>query len=141
MRKSLPLNVYGVPINYKGKVPCRCNKRACQQRKTLSKYPEEYDVTPKCSAIGCDGILYVDKLRLQAKFDPKKMEKDSGKFCRCSGHPKAHPLGKVNGMYVCEHHEDVLIEKSFTKGTFKHSPIKKEDLIALENNDEEGCPF
>lgn len=131
------LNQYGVPTNYRGKIPIRCNKRACQARRNLTKYPEEFVNWPKCHRIGCTGKVRVDKIRLKAKFDKALREKDSGKECRCSGHPRAHPYGKVTELYQCAYAEDAVIERSLTKGTFKHSPIKQNQLC--DNDD--GVPF
>ncbi len=83
---------------------------------------------------GCNGLMYVDRFRLQAKFDESKHNKDSGERCRCSGYYVKHRKGQHK---TCIHYEETVIHKAMTKGTFKHSPIKKKDLMA---NDDE-CPF
>ncbi len=105
MSRAMALNQYGVPINRRKKIPCRCNK--CGSRKTLAKYPEEYRYgEKKCHGITCDGLMRVDKYRLQAQYDPEKYKKDSGIIpCRCSGHPRVHPKGKVNydTGFCCTH--------------------------------------
>ena len=102
--KRSPLNVYGVPVNRRKRIPCRCNK--CGTRKTLSKYPEEYRFGfRKCVLGHCSGLMKVDRFRLQAQYDPAKRDKDSGKQCQCHGHPRMHPLGRINidYGYCCEH--------------------------------------
>jgi hypothetical protein len=128
-------NKYGVSATFrgkKGKIPARCNKRSCQTRRSLTKYPEEMKHWPKCKVNGCDGKMYVDKLRLQAQLDKEKYKKDSGEPCKCDGYPIKHIRGQHK---LCEGRDEVQLEKALTKGTFKHSPIKGEDLIDGE------CPF
>lgn len=46
------------------RVPARCNRRACQARRNLSKPLAEYVRPPRCHTVGCDGLMYVDKYRL-----------------------------------------------------------------------------
>ena len=102
MSRAMPLNVHGVPINRRERIPCRCSK--CGSRKTLAKYPEEYRYgLKKCHGFTCDGTMRVDRYRLQAQYDIYKRNKDSGPQCCCDGHPRMHPRGKVNFdlRYVC----------------------------------------
>lgn len=130
-------NQYGVPGSYRGKrgkIPARCNKRSCQARRNLTKYPEEMKCWPKCKEGGCDGKMYVDKFRLQAQLDKEKYKKDSGDPCTCGGYPIKHIKGQHE---TCENYNDKLIEKSLVKGTFKHSPTKQRDLIDILDD----CPF
>ena len=69
--------------------------------------------------------MYVDKFRLQARFDKEKYIKDLGETCKCDGAHFPHRKGSVP---LCHHYEEVQVEKTLTKGTFKHSPDKREEL-------------
>lgn len=110
------------------KLPARCNKRHCQARRNLSKWPEEYKYWPKCHV--CDeGKMYVDKYRL------RKGEKDNAPVCQsayCAVYTpsgKHLPFHRVNTK-GCIHYED-HIHKRNTSPRSKHSPIDEEDW----------CPF
>lgn len=84
------------------KVPARCNRRACQARRTLSKHPLDYVRWPKCHIKGCAGKMYVDTYRLA------KGPYDRAPECRCDGWARVHRRGQVGCVYREEH----IIERS-----------------------------
>jgi len=108
------LNQYGVPGWYTGKIPCRCTGKVkgvnCNFRRTLSKYPEEFETWPACDL--CGKLIKVDKFRLRGRFDKKIQAKDSGKLCTCDGVPYNHRYGQVFGPYTCNFREDWLFHKA-----------------------------
>ena len=110
-------NKYGIPLNYKGKIPARCSH--CRTRRTLSKFPEDYVYWPVCQVPGCKCLnaqgdlvrspMTVDVYRLKARYLHRQKirsdlyYKDVGEQCTCSGHPRMHPKGKVTDLYACIH--------------------------------------
>lgn len=60
---------------------CRCNRKACQARKTLRKHPGDYKYPRKCKAIGCSGIMRLDGYRHKGLKDKRIRELDRGKTC------------------------------------------------------------
>lgn len=106
------------------KYPARCNKRACQARKSFRRKPDEYKYPKKCHMPGCTGIMKLDKLRYASMLDPSLAVKDRGEVCNCDGYIGPHRKGQKN----CIHHEEKVLNQAFTKGTFKHSPVKVEEL-------------
>jgi hypothetical protein len=99
----------------KRRVPARCNKRACQARRTLSMMPEHYVNWPRCHIVGCDGKMYADKFRMKKA----NQAADRGEVCECDGRPGKHRRGQAG----CRDREDVIIQRSLLP-TPKHSPIK-----------------
>lgn len=97
------------------KYPARCNKRACQARRTLSKPVEEYVRRPKCHVPGCGGFMYIDKTRKRGA------ESDRGKICRDDCFIPPHRYGQKG----CKHHDEFVLDRSMRE-TSKHSPIKSE---------------
>lgn len=117
-------------------VPCRCNKRTCQARRSLKRRPEHYVYWPKCQVLGCEGRMYVDEYRVRGKTDRELHAKDrNGVACtdyRCDLH-YLHRRGTVR----CVHREEHKLNMSLTQGTHKHSPYKPEDLGTADDD----CPF
>lgn len=98
------------------RIPARCNKRVCQTRRNLSKWPEEYiRGWPKCNVAGCEGKLYVDKYRL------RKGEKDHPPICRDDCYPHIHRVDSPN----CKQREEYQLERSVIGS--KHCPVKPEE--------------
>ena len=96
------------------KVPARCNKRACQARRNLSKRPEEYVRPPKCHMPGCSGLMYVDTYRLE------KQEKKLRPVCYDDCYPYPHRVDSPN----CKQREDYVLDQSM-KPASRHRPIKE----------------
>ncbi len=142
IEKGTALNKYGVPVSRKKDIPCRCRK--CGARKTLSKYPEEYQFgEKKCHSFTCDGLMRVDKYRLQAGYHLDKYEKDSGKKCTCNGHPRMHPLGRINSDldYVCIYASDAdkdkhgeLMEKRSKESNDKEEVYERIDISGIDDS-------
>lgn len=114
-------------------IPARCNKRACQARRNLSKMPEHYVRWPKCHIGGCDGLMYVDKYRLN------RGAHDNPPVCRdplCQHHRvtgKHLPFHRVSTK-GCSGYEDYILERSL-KPRSKHSPLPEPTATA------EPAPF
>lgn len=100
------------------KIPARCNKRACQARRNLSKHPQEYHKHPRCHMPGCDGKMYVDSYRLQ------KLEVRQRPVCRCDGYWYPHRVDSPD----CKHSVDWVMENSL-KPVSRHSPKTTEEMF------------
>lgn len=98
------------------RVPSRCNKRCCQARRNLSKWPESYKRGwPKCHVAGCDGLMYVDHYRL------RKGQYDNAPVCTLDCKPYPHRYSDKE----CRSNEDWVIKCSVKVS--KHSPRLPED--------------
>lgn len=113
-------------------VPARCNRRACQARRNLSKPPEQYARWPTCHVLGCGGKMYVDKYRL------RKGEHDNAPVCydaclyEWAREHDPHNRYALRGDAPhrvsdkrCRRYEDWALERSLARS--KHSPVKPED--------------
>lgn len=97
------------------RIPARCNKRACQARRNLSKYPQEYRRWPQCHVPGCGGRMYVDKYRLE------KLDVRHSRVCYDDCYPYPH-----NEMSPeCKKREEALLERSLQPRP-KHSPVPEQ---------------
>ncbi len=95
------------------RIPARCNKRTCQARRNLSKWPEEYKRGwPKCHYAGCGGKMYVDKYRL------RKGPKDRAPLCLEDCYSYPHRYDSLQ----CKYSEDYSIDRALARS--KHSPMK-----------------
>lgn len=104
------------------RVPVRCNKRACQARRNLTKMPEEFKRGwPKCHHSGCDGKMYVDRYRM------RRGKKDHPPVCLADCYPWLHRYDSPN----CRHYEDYGLERLLIGS--KHCPNRAID--------EEEAPF
>lgn len=71
-------------MKYTSQFPCRCSRRACQQRVTLRRHPKDYLRAPKCK--GCGGREFrVDRYR--KKIEIKLVS------CDCNGYGHPHKKG------------------------------------------------
>lgn len=61
---------------------CRCNRKACQRRKSLRKHPDEYVRRPRCACR--KGYLRIDRYRNMGR---------ENNVCRCSGYWFPHRMG------------------------------------------------
>lgn len=97
-------------------IPARCNKRACQARRNLTKRPELFVRWPTCHMPGCNGKMYVDKYRL------RKGPKDHPPICRDDCRPWSIKGGphRVNDPQ-CKHYDEYILNKSF-EPVSKHNP-------------------
>lgn len=100
-------------------IPCRCNQRLCQRRRSLKKRPELYVTWPKCRVHGCKGKMVVDECRL------RKAVSDRGPSCVCVGYFAVHRKGQKN----CIHRDEVVLDRA-VRGIVKNSPFQG------QNNDE-----
>lgn len=91
---------------------CRCNKRACQARRTLAKHPDEYVRPPKCHRCK-DGLMYVDKTR------QRRADSDRGRPCNCDGIHHTHRYGQKGR----NHRETFLFERSLREAS-RHNPYQ-----------------
>ena len=115
------------------KIPARCNKRACQARRNLSKRPENcVRGRPKCHINGCDGLMYVDQFRLDARTDRVKRIKDTGDVCRDDCLPYPHR----KGCKGCKHHTEYVLEQSL-KAPARHRPFPP----GYNPVTDDRCPF
>jgi len=83
------------------KFHCRCRK--CNGRRTLNKHPDDYIRTAKCKAIGCGGVMRLEKYRQRGRTDKVIRAKDRGELCNyymCDFH---YPHTK--GYEGCFYHE------------------------------------
>ncbi len=104
------------------RVPVRCNKRACQARRNLTKMPEEFKRGwPQCHVNGCDGKMYVDTYRLN------KGVKDRAPVCKLDCYPHPHRYDSPG----CRHYEEYQLERMVIAS--KHCPDRA--------TDDEEAPF
>lgn len=115
MKQGVQLNQYGVPGYYTGKVPCRCTAyTACDRRRTINKYPEQYRKWPSCKH--CGEPLRVDKGRLKARFDKAVSARESGEKCTCDGIAWQHRKGQRYSDATCNfRHPDKLRQDRLEK--------------------------
>ena len=77
---------------------CRCNKRACEARRTFAKHPDEYKHgRPKCHIPGCEGIMYALKNQTASER--------GGWTCPLQCLPYPHSVRDKR----CEQHEDYVL--------------------------------
>lgn len=104
------------------RVPVRCNKRACQARRNLMKWPADFKRGwPRCHLAGCDGKMYVDNYRLS------KGPKDKAPVCKLDCYPHPHRYDSPD----CKQYEEYRLERAVTGS--KHCPNRA--------TDDEEAPF
>lgn len=114
------------------RIPCRCNKRSCQARRTLRKRPEQYVREPKCHIPGCDGKMYVDEYRLRkGEFDnPPQCTDPNCNFTRRhferTGRVMIRPHRVSNDL--CDHYQEWITKRNMAPRS-KHSPIPENEWI------------
>lgn len=97
--------------------PCRCNRRDCQARRTLSMRPEEYINHPSCHRPGCTGKMYVDEYRLAGG------KNDRAPTCRSEDcYPYPHGMNSPH----CKYREDFIIGAALAES--KHNPNRLLDV-------------
>jgi hypothetical protein len=70
-------------VKFRAQYPCRCSRKACQQRRTLPRHPNTYIRPPRCR--GCGGRSFrVDKFR-------KRVE-NKRYACDCNGYGFRHKI-------------------------------------------------
>lgn len=111
----------------------RCNKRACQARRTIKGVYDPND-REKChdpKGVGCCGLMRKDVTR---ERDVTKDASGGGKLCRCDGLTMSSRNSPHRyGCRGCRHHDEYIIEKAF-KPRSKHSPTSVSE-------DDDGAPF
>ena len=110
------------------KHPGRCNKRACQTRRNLTKHPALYARPPRCREPGCGGLIVVDWYRMN------KGPRDLPPACtdehcpwleqRLRNGEKFVPFHRVNNK-GCSGYEDWKLDRALAAS--KHCPNKPED--------------
>lgn len=92
--------------------PHRCNKRACQARRSLKRKAADYVRAPRCHIPGCSGMMYFDAHRF------KNGVSDRGEVCGSDCLPYRHMISnrkcRKNAEYVA---------KRYDAPRSKHSPI------------------
>ncbi len=96
------------------KYRARCNKRACQARRNLTKHVFEFVHPPKCHIAGCTGLMYIDKYR------QRKGPKDHPPVCKCDGYMYPHRQNSKD----CYNYEDHIIDRSL-RDLPKNSPLRQ----------------
>lgn len=108
-------------------IPARCNKRSCQARRNLSKHPEQYVRWPKCHMGGCDGLMYVDKYRLN-KGSKDRAPKCTDVHCNYQrATNNKNPYHRIDNV-GCDHYGDYVTKRNISPRS-KHSPIAAADWI------------
>ena len=91
--------------------PARCNKRACQARRTLSMRVVEYVVRPGCHIAGCSGLMYTVKRGVQDMSPGETV-------CQMDCRPWPHKTSDKQ----CRHYLEYMKTRAAT-GHLKHSPV------------------
>lgn len=65
---------------------CRCNRKACQRRRSLRMHPDDYLRRPRCACR--KGHLRIDPYRNSGR-------ETAGRVCRCSGYWFPHRTGSL----------------------------------------------
>ena len=100
------------------KYPARCNYRACQARRTLTKRIEEYARPPRCHIGGCSGKMYIDWYRY------RNSDADRGEACKLDCLPYTHRINNKE----CRGHADYVDARNNAPRP-KHSPIPIDEWV------------
>lgn len=106
--------------------PCRCNRRACQARRTLAKHPSEYRRWPVCAVCG-KGRLYVDEYRRQrgARDNAPACTDPLCQYSRITGN--LQPRHRVS-QFGCSGYVAYTVARN-TAPRSKHCPLLDDDRV------------
>lgn len=107
------------------KYRARCNKRACQARKTIKGVYDPNDRVP-CHKRGCKGLMRIDVTR---ERDCTKDASNGAGLCQCDGISfSAHNRPHRKGTKGCKHYDDMIRARNLAPRS-KHSPIPAREWI------------